>query len=162
MSDDQDFPQDPTNGDAAGAESNATPQGPVMPAKRILTEISPRSWEHPADRAALAALRKLPVFDQVLRTLFGFFGEKPVRLAFQANAIRVTEHQFPRIHRIYQETLATLDAPEHYDMFVSQTPMVNAGAYGMDKPFIILNSGTINLLWTRSWPTSSGTSSGTS
>jgi Zn-dependent protease with chaperone function len=29
---------------------------------------------------------------------------------------------------------------------VSQTPLVNAGAYGMDKPFIVLNSGSIRLL----------------
>jgi Zn-dependent protease with chaperone function len=29
---------------------------------------------------------------------------------------------------------------------VSQTPIVNAGAYGMDKPFIVLNSGSVGLL----------------
>lgn len=115
-------------------------------ARRILTDISPRAWEHPADRAALAALRKIPVFDEVLRALFGFFGEKPVRLAFQANAVRVSEKQFPRVHELYQDVLRTLDADEPYDLFVSQTPIVNAGAYGMDRPFIILNSGTVNLL----------------
>ena len=115
-------------------------------AKRILTDISSRAWEHPADRAALAALRKLPMFDDVLRTLFGFFGEKPIRLAFQANAVRVSPNQFPRIHRLYTDICETLDAPEQYPIFVSQTPIVNAGAYGMDEPFIILNSGTVNLL----------------
>ena len=36
--------------------------------------------------------------------------------------------------------------PEHYPLFVSQNPIVNAGAYGMDKPFIILNSGALALL----------------
>ena len=58
-------------------------------ARRVFNEISPRSWEHPADRAALQALRAIPIFDEVLRKLFGFFGEKPIRLAFQANAVRV-------------------------------------------------------------------------
>ena len=115
-------------------------------AKRILREIHPRAWEHPADRAALAALRKIPVFDEVLRKLFGFFGEKPIRLAFQANAVRVTPRQFPRLHGLYQDVLKTLDAEEDYPLFVSQTPIVNAGAYGMSEPFIILNSGTVNLL----------------
>lgn len=114
--------------------------------RRVLTGISSRAWEHPADRAALAALRRVPVFDQILRTLFGFFGEKPVRLAFQANAIRVSERQYPRIHRLYADVLRTMDAPEHYPLYVSQTPVVNAGAYGMEKPFIILNSGTVTLL----------------
>ena len=115
-------------------------------ATRILTDIAPRAWEHPADRAALTALRKIPVFDQVLRALFGFFGEKPMRLAFLANSVRVSERQFPRVSRIYQDVLKTLDAPKDYPLFVSQTPMVNAGAYGMAEPFIILNSGTVNLL----------------
>jgi len=116
------------------------------PTRRILTEISPRAWEHPSDRAALQALRRLPMFDLVLKKLFGIFGEKPVRLAFQADAVRVGPNQFPRIYRLYQEVLETMDSPEEYDLFLSQTPVVNAGAYGMDKPFIILNSGTKALL----------------
>ncbi len=115
-------------------------------ARRVLTDIAPRSWEHPADKAALAALRRLPVFDEVLRKLFGFFGEKPIRLAFQANAVKVSERQFPRVHELYQEARLTLDVEQEYDLYVSQTPIVNAGAYGMDKPFIILNSGTLSLL----------------
>ena len=115
-------------------------------ARRILTDIAPRSWEHPADRAALAALRKIPVFDDVLRKLFGFFGEKPIRLAFLANSVRVSDRQFPRVKRLYEDVLQTLDAHDDYPLFVSQTPIVNAGAYGMDEPFIILNSGTVKLL----------------
>jgi Zn-dependent protease with chaperone function len=115
-------------------------------ARRILTDIAPRAWEHPADKAALAALRRLPVFDEVLRKLFGFFGEKPIRLAFQANAVRVSPKQFPRIHELYKEVLRTMDVETEYGLYVSQTPIVNAGAYGMDEPFIILNSGTVTLL----------------
>lgn len=114
--------------------------------KRILRDIDPSSWEHPADRAALQAVRRIPGFDEVLKKLFGLFGEKPIRLAFQANAVRVGPNQFPKLHERYQEVLATLDAPKHYELFVSQTPIVNAGAYGMDKPFIVLNSGSLILL----------------
>jgi Zn-dependent protease with chaperone function len=139
MADDQDRTEgtEGTEGQAGEGEARA---------RRILTDIAPRSWEHPADKAALQALRRIPVFDEVLRTLFGFLGEKPVRLAFQANAVRVSRNQFPRIHGLYQDVLKTLDSPEEYPLFVSQTPMVNAGAYGMESPFIILNSGTAALL----------------
>src|SRR5688500_15964683 len=112
---------------------------------RLLKEIDPSSWEHPADKAALAALRRIPGFDTVLKTLFGVFGEKPIRLAFQANAVKVGPKQFPDIHAQYQEVLRVLDAPS-YDLFISQTPLVNAGAYGMKKPFIVLNSGAVRLL----------------
>jgi Zn-dependent protease with chaperone function len=128
-------------------QDQTPPNGPDgARARRVLTEIAPRAWEHPADKAALAALRKLPVFDEVLRKLFGFFGEKPIRLAFQANAVRVSPNQFGRVHELYDDVLHTLDAPRRYDLFVSQTPIVNAGAYGMEQPFIILNSGTVGLL----------------
>lgn len=115
-------------------------------ARRILTDIAPRAWEHPADKAALSALRKLPVFDEVLRKLFGFFGEKPIRLAFQANAVKVGPDQYPRVWEMYKDVLRTMDVDREYDLLVSQTPLVNAGAYGMDEPFIILNSGMLILL----------------
>jgi Zn-dependent protease with chaperone function len=114
--------------------------------RRILRDIHPSAWEHPADRAALMALRRIPAFDQVLKTVFGLFGEKPIRLAFQANAVRVSEKQFPKLHARYLDVLETLDSPAKYELFVSQTPLVNAGAYGMEKPFIVLNSGSLNLL----------------
>lgn len=115
-------------------------------ARRILTGIDSAAWEHPADRAALMALRRVPAFDMVLKKVFGLFGEKPIRLAFQSNAVRVGEQQFPWVWERYLEVCETLDSPERYDLFVSQTPLVNAGAYGMDRPFIVLNSGSLRLL----------------
>ena len=115
-------------------------------ARRILKDIDPSAWEHPADKAALMALRRVPAFDAVLKKVFGLFGEKPIRLAFQSNAVRVGEKQFPEIWARYVEVCETLDSPQRYDLFVSQTPLVNAGAYGMDRPFIVLNSGSIRLL----------------
>ena len=136
---DYDFDYDYGNGSGSGDGSDTG-------TRRVLTDISSRVWEHPADRAALAALRKLPMFDQVLRALFGFFGEKPIRLAFQANAVQVGPNQFPRIWELYCEVCDTLDAPTRYPLFVSQNPVVNAGAYGMKEPFIILNSGSLVLL----------------
>src|SRR5688572_30903568 len=84
--------------------------------RRILTNIAPRAWEHPADRAALNALRRVPVFDDVLRKLFGMFGEKPIRLAFQANAVRVSPKQFARIHGLYSEVRRTMDVQIEYDL----------------------------------------------
>ncbi len=135
-------PDEPIPGD----DPSQDPGSDEARTRRVLTGISSRSWEHPADRAALHALRGIPIFDEVLRKLFGFFGEKPIRLAFQANSVQVSHRQFGRVHGLYQEVLRTMDAPESYPLFVSQTPMVNAGAYGMDRPFILLNSGAVSLL----------------
>jgi Zn-dependent protease with chaperone function len=112
---------------------------------RVLTQIDPRTWEHPADRAALNALRKIPVFDQVLRALFGFFGEKPLRLAFLSGSVRVSETQFPRVHRLYLEAARTLDTTP-VPLYVQQDPTLNAFAYGMQQPFVVVNSYAVAAL----------------
>jgi Zn-dependent protease with chaperone function len=117
---------------------------PIRPT-RVLEGIDPRSWEHPADRAALNALRRIPVFDEVLRGVFGFFGEKPLRLAFLSGAVRVSATQYPRVHRLYLEACRTLDV-QPYPLYVQQQMQLNAYAYGMEKPFIVLNTRTVELL----------------
>ena len=111
-----------------------------------LPQISSRAWEHPADRVALNTLRAIPGFDEVVRKVAGFFGERGVRQLFLANAVRVGPAQRPKLDALYTEVLTTLDWPTRPQLYVTQTPFVNAGAIGFDDPFIVLNSGTIALL----------------
>jgi Zn-dependent protease with chaperone function len=121
----------------------------ALPAKRprqILTQIAPVSWEHAADRAALQTLRAVPGFDEVVRKIVGVLGERGIRLLFQANAVRVGPTQFPRLNALYADVLTSMDWSERPELFVSQTPFVNAGAFGMDKPFIVINSAALALL----------------
>ena len=111
-----------------------------------LTAISSRAWEHPADRAALNALRALPGFDEALKRIMGFLGERGVRQLFLANAVRVGPQQRPKLDALYSEVLETLDAPERWDLYVSQTPIANAMAVGFQRPFIVFNSGMLEIL----------------
>jgi Zn-dependent protease with chaperone function len=111
-----------------------------------LPEISSLAWEHPADRAALNTLRAIPGFDEVVRKVAGFFGERGLRHLFLANAVRVGPRQRPKLDALYTEVLATFDWPTRPQLYVTQTPFVNAGAIGFDEPFIIVNSGTLGLL----------------
>jgi len=108
--------------------------------------IAPRAYEHPADRAALTALRAVPGFDAMLRAIFGAIGDRSLRLAFLASAVRVTERQFPTVHALHREACRTLDVDPVPELFVAQTPFVNAGTIGVGKPFIVLNSGILGLL----------------
>jgi len=120
-----------------------------LPSRRprtVLAQISPRAWEHATDRAALNTMRSIPGFDEVIRKIYGFFGERGVRLLFQANAVRVGPNQFARVHAAFTDVCATMDWEPRPDLFISQTPLVNAGAFGMDRPFIVLNSGALALL----------------
>jgi Zn-dependent protease with chaperone function len=119
---------------------------PAARPRKILTQIAPVTWEHPADRAALQTLRSVPGFDEVVKKIVGFFGERGFRLLFQADAVRVGPTQFARLNALYTDVLTSMDWQERPELFVSQTPFVNAGAYGMDHPFIVINSGALKLL----------------
>ncbi|MEN7547066.1 M48 family metallopeptidase [Rapidithrix thailandica] len=115
--------------------------------KRIqLTNVHSSAWEHPADRVALKSLRKVPGLDVVIRTVFGATSEKSLRLLTLASAVRVSDKQFSRIHTLYQEACEVLDVKEVPELYVSQSPLLNAGAIGMDKPFITLNSSMLDTM----------------
>jgi len=119
---------------------------PAARPRKILTQIAPVAWEHPADRAALQSLRAVPGFDEVLKKIYGFLGERGVRLLFQADSVRVGPTQFPKLNQLYTDVITTMDWAPRPELFVSQTPFANAGAYGMDQPFIVINSGALSLL----------------
>lgn len=118
-----------------------------MADRTVLTNISSTAWEHPADRAALQALRAIPGFDEIVRKVMGLIGERGVRLFFTADSVRVGPRQRPKLDALYTEVLETLDyGLERPELFVSQTPFVNAMAVGFERPFIVLNSGALGLL----------------
>ena len=111
-----------------------------------LPEISSRAWEHPADRGALVALRKLRGFDTVLKALSGLINERAVRLALLGSAIRADERQFPVMHRQLADVAAVLDAQDIPELYVSASPFPTALTIGMDKPLIVVNSALVELL----------------
>lgn len=114
--------------------------------RRRFPGISSRAYEHPSDRAALVALRAVPGFDLLLRKMLGFIGDRNLRLIYLGSSVRVGPSQFAHVYEIYEECVRTFDMPYMPELFVAQTPFVNAGAVGIDKPFIVLNSAIVGLL----------------
>lgn len=112
----------------------------------MLRGISSRAWEHPADRGALVALRKLRGFDVLVRKLSGLLNERMVKMTLLGSSVRVSERQFPRVHRLYADAATTLDAETVPDLFVSASPVLNAVTIGIDTPKIVVNSALIDLL----------------
>jgi Zn-dependent protease with chaperone function len=111
-----------------------------------LTEISSRAWEHPADRGALTALRQLRGFDYVLRKLAGLWNERALRLVYLGAAVRVDHRQFPGVYRLYTQAASTLDVRDLPALYVYSDPQPRAMALGIDRPFVVVNSGMIELL----------------
>jgi Zn-dependent protease with chaperone function len=120
---------------------------PATRPRQTFPQISGVAWEHPADRAALQALRAVPGVDEVIRKILALLGgERGIRLLFQGNAVRVGPAQFPRLWHLHTEVCTTFDWPDVPQLYVSQTPFFNAGAYGVDTPFIVIHSAALELL----------------
>jgi Zn-dependent protease with chaperone function len=120
---------------------------PASRPRQRFPEIGAVSWEHPADRGALQTLRSVPGVDEVIRKVIAMLGgERGIRLLFQGNAVRVGPAQFPKLWTLHTEVTTTFDWPTVPELYISQTPCFNAGAYGVDAPFIVVHSAAIELL----------------
>ena len=108
-------------------------------------QIDPRAYEHPADRGALTTLRTVPGFAGMLKVVSGAFAERGERLLSLASSIRVGPKQYPRIHQLQLECASILDIDPVPELFVTRNPVANAMTIGLDAPFIVLNTGLVEL-----------------
>jgi len=110
-----------------------------------LPGISSRAYEHPADRSALVAMRKLTGFDVLLKRLASLFSDRSLRLLFLASSVRASTEQFPHLYELLLDGSSILDLPEVPELFISQDPVPNAMTLGSDKPFIVITTGLVDL-----------------
>jgi Zn-dependent protease with chaperone function len=133
---------DETNGTGGEGERDRLPGRE----RRRFPGISSRTYEHPADRSALVALRKLSGFDTVFKALSGLLPERSLRLLFLSDSVRVSDRQFPHLHSMLQDACHILDLPKVPPMYVNQDPQPNAMCIGLDEPIIVVSTGLVELL----------------
>lgn len=118
----------------------------LMHRAKKLPGISPSSWEHPADKAALGVLRRTVGLDEVVKMLVGGTTERAIRLLHVSSSVKVTENQFTRVKNVLDRVIDILDWPSAPSVFVANNPFLNAGVYGVREPFIVLNSSLLRAL----------------
>ncbi|MGH3433656.1 MAG: M48 family metallopeptidase, partial [Thermocrispum sp.] len=69
-----------------------------------------------------------------------------LRLTALSSSIRVGPTQYPELDRLRNESAAALDLERVPDVYVSRDPNAAAYTLGMDKPFIVLTTGLVDLL----------------
>src|ERR671936_711257 len=94
-----------------------------------LERISPRAYQHPADRAATAALAKVPYLDQVVRKLVALGYERALRAASLGAAVRLGQDQLPHIWVLHRQCFNALDYVDVPDLYLTQFPLANAAAH---------------------------------
>jgi Zn-dependent protease with chaperone function len=117
-----------------------------LPEDQRLINLSSKAYEHPADRAATAALQSIPALDVVVRKLIEFGYERAYRQNLLASSIRLGEDQIPGIWADWNAVCARLDLPERYDIYLTQYPVTNAMAIGAEKPMLLVNSRCVDVL----------------
>ena len=109
-------------------------------------EISSKAYEHPADRAATAALKAVPMLDTVVRKLVEFSYERALRQSYLGNSVKVSERQLPELWASYEGVRRILDMPSEYDLYVSSSVLWNAVTIGSQAPMIVVASGLLEKL----------------
>ncbi|MCZ4124110.1 M48 family metallopeptidase [Streptomyces sp. H39-S7] len=136
------MPNDPSD---STESSGGAAKVPSRTRKRF-PGISSRAYEHPADRSALVALRKLTGFDTAFKVLSGLLPERSLRLLFLSDSVRVSEQQFAHLHTMLLDACYILDLEKVPSMYVTQDPQPNAMCIGMDAPIIVVTTGLVELL----------------
>jgi Zn-dependent protease with chaperone function len=110
------------------------------------TGIASEAFKHPLDQQAEQALRSVPGFDLVAGAFIEYLYERPQQVYLLANNIEVGPRQYSTLYGIFRECLKDLDISPQPALYVNQNPQVNGYSLGHEHPYIVINSGLLDLL----------------
>jgi Zn-dependent protease with chaperone function len=108
--------------------------------------ISSEAFRHPLDFQAEQALRSVPGFNLVASKFVEFIYERPQLVYLMGNSIQVGPRQYATIYGMFRECVKDLDIYPEPSLFISQNPQVNSYAMGQEHPYIVVNTGLLDLL----------------
>ncbi|MGL5805282.1 MAG: M48 family metallopeptidase [Xenococcaceae cyanobacterium] len=116
-------------------------------ANKALIGLRADDFRHPLDRQATTALKQLPGFDIVIRSLLGSVAEQFFYLNNISTSILVGKKQLPDLHKLLLEACQILDV-EPPQLYVQQNPTPNAYTFAMrgKQPFMVLHTSLIEML----------------
>jgi Zn-dependent protease with chaperone function len=117
------------------ADTTVAQQAPSYPG------ISAKAFQHPADRAATAALQSIPIVDRVMKKVSELRFERAMSQRLLANSVRIGPGQVPSVWSSYQACLDALDLESRPPLYVIQTAESNAMTFGSGRPVVLVASG---------------------
>jgi Zn-dependent protease with chaperone function len=108
--------------------------------------ISSKAYEHPADRAATAALKAIPMLDTLVRRLIEWRYERALRQFYLGTSVKVSEQQCPGLWASHSAACRILDLPEVYDLYLSTPVPGIAQTIGSKKPIVVVDSMVLQRL----------------
>ena len=114
--------------------------------ERPFADLDPDSYIHPLDKETLDALRRIPGVSTMLRSLIRHSFELATRLHHHANFIRVSPKQYASLWAKFEHAGACLGIKQLPELYVYQDPVPNAYTFGVDKYFVAVSTGVLELL----------------
>jgi Zn-dependent protease with chaperone function len=130
---------------------------------RPFDDLDPDSYIHPLDKETLDALKRIPGVSTLLRSLIRHSFELATRLHHHANFVRVgptgmvtgrdAEHppegapvQLPTLWTRFEAAARALGIKQLPELYVYQDPVPQAYTFGVDRYFIAISTGCLELL----------------
>ena len=107
--------------------------------------IDCKPFIHPEDRDALARLQAVPLLDTAVKKYMQVFTEDMLHGVHMASKIRLGPDQLPDLHAMLADICGTLELAEP-EFYLEMDPVPNAYTGGDTKPFVVVNSGLVDLL----------------
>ena len=112
-------------------------------AKRRFSRISSDCFEHPADRAALKALKSTAGFDRLVRFVMGLGLEPVVDYQNRSSYVLCGPQQCAPLYELYREAAEVLDVSPIPPLYLAHSVHVNAWTFGSEKPYVVVTSGLV-------------------
>ncbi len=108
--------------------------------------ISSEAFRHPLDRQAEEALRNLPGFKLLASRFVEYIYERPQQIYLMGNTIKAGPRQYSTLYGMFRECVRDLDVGIEPDLYIDQNPYANSYTLGTEHPYVVVNSGLLDLL----------------
>jgi len=136
---------DPGDAEQEAGRWLAATLDPPRPARHRFGHVPASAFQHPLDRQAMELVSGVAGFDDVTRLIFEHGFEKAFRLINLGSAIRVGPDQFPELHQIWLSCLDRAGCDPTLELYV-RAGGLNAHTSGVERPYVMLDSGAVNAL----------------
>lgn len=110
-----------------------------------MTKLDYKLYLHDADKAAMAALKAIPGFSQVMKIFMKIWNEQQFRIFNMSTNLHLSEKQMAKYYDMLPPICEKLgiDVP---DLFVEMDVHPNAYTYGDTNPCIVMTSGLLGTI----------------
>jgi len=113
--------------------------------KLVVFGLNSKEYEHRFDKQALNMLEGTPGLETIVKQFNKHGVDRLLRIQYTGSNVKITKEVFPQISEALEQVCKILDCYPIPDLY-TELGFINARTMGVEKPIIVLTSGTISLL----------------